>query len=499
MKAIKNLTLILCLVFLVGCINYSSSNNTKKLDASLIQFDDNTYPVVIIGGGFAGLTASIYLGQANIKHVLIEGPIPGGAITSSHSVCNWPGEKNISGIDLANKVKEHAISTGANIINAQVNSVDFSVWPYLINITQDNQDKTIKTLSCIIATGATATFLDIPGEQEYFGRGVSKCATCDGPFYKNKTVAIIGGGNTAITDALYLSNIAKKVYLIVRRDILRASGKQVDTVKNKSNIEIIYNTNIKKVIGDNNKVTGLEIFNNKNNSTSELSVDGMFLAIGAKPNTELLKNKIDLDQEGYILTHKNQKTSKSGIFACGDVSEPEYKQLIIASGDGARSAMHAQKFLDKIGFVSEYKTEVTQETQEPEQTKEIAKQEIKQEIKKIAPAKTQTFGSVIEITDNEQFTKEVLNYKGKVVADFYAHWCFPCKMMHPIVDALAKELKNIKFVKTDVSNVEILGQIWGVRGVPTFILFEDGQEVYRFSGGRDEAGFKQIIKNKLNI
>ena len=240
MKAIKNLTLILCLVFLVGCLNYSSTKNFKKLDASVVKIDDSTYPVVIIGGGFAGLTSSIYLSQGNIKHVLLEGTIPGGAITASHSVCNWPGEKNISGIDLANKIKEHAISSGANIINAQVNSVDFSVWPYLINIKENNQDKIIQALSCIIATGATANFLDIPGEKEYFGHGVSKCATCDGPFYKEKTVAIVGGGNTAITDALYLSNIAKKVYLIVRRDTLRASGKQTDTVKNKSNIEIIY-------------------------------------------------------------------------------------------------------------------------------------------------------------------------------------------------------------------------------------------------------------------
>ncbi len=483
MNAIKNVTLILCLFFLVGCLNYSSTKNLKKLDASTVTLNDNTYPVVIIGGGFAGLTAGLYLSQANIKHVVIEGPEPGGAITASHSVCNWPGEKNITGVNLANKLKDHAVSSGTNILNTFVESVDFSVWPYLIKTKNQN----IKALSCIITTGSTANFLNIPGESEYFGRGVSKCATCDGPFYKNKTVAIIGGGNTAITDALYLSNIAKKIYLIVRRGVLRASGRSTQTVKNKKNIEILYNTNVKEVLGDNNKVTTLKIFNNKNNTISELPVDGMFLAIGAIPNTTLFENKLELDKSGHIITQKHQNTSKQGILTAGDVNEPEYKQLIIAAGQGAKAAMQAQKFLDKIGFVSE-NSRVLSEKQE-------TSQKIQPTLEKKQASKT--FGSVLEITSPRQFQKEILDYDGKVVADFYAHWCYPCKMMHPIIEKLAKDLKSIKFVKADISNIDALGNVWGIRGVPTFILFENGKEVHRFSGGRNEDDFRAIIEEKL--
>lgn len=483
MKRLKSITFAIALVFLSGCIN---SNSLNKFNINKVQVDKDVYPVVIIGGGFGGLTSGMYLAQANIKHILLEGETPGGAITMSHSVCNWPGEKNISGPDLAAKIKDHAKSSGANIVSSTVIDVDFSVWPYLIK-TKDN--KTIKALSCIIGTGATPIFLNIPGEDKYFGKGVSKCATCDGPFYKNKTVAVIGGGNTAITDASYLSNIAKKIYLVVRRDKLRAMGKAVDTLISKPNVEVLYNTNVKEVIGDNKKVTKLKILNNKNNSISNINVDGMFLAIGAKPNSQLFENQLELDSNKHIILNNGQKTSLKGIFAVGDICEPEFKQLIIASGHGAKAAMQTQKFLDKIGYTPK-EQEVKKETKPTVKPKVQPKQQTAQ--------KSTDHENLISLKNVDEFKEEVLNYNGNVVVDFYAHWCFPCKMMMPVIEKLAKEFSGkVKFVKADVSQIQALGGMWSVRGVPTFIFFKDGKEIHRFSGGREENDLRNMINSKF--
>lgn len=481
MNSVKNLTLVLCLFFLVGCVGFSSSSNDlKHFNLDNTEIDENVYPVVVIGGGVGGLTAGMYMGQANIKNLLIQGKTPGGVITMSHSVCNWPGEKNISGIKLAEKIQEHAKSSGADILDAKVTKVDFSVWPYVIRTKKGSEkSKIIKALSCIIATGSKPVLLNITGEQKYFGRGVSQCATCDGPFYKNKTVAVIGGGNTAITDASYLSNIAKKVYLIVRRNKLRAVGKIVNEIVAKPNIEILYNTNVKEVVGDNEKVVGLKIYNNQNDKTSDLAVDGMFLAIGAVPNSKLFKNKLEMDKKGYITLKNGQETSKSGVFVVGDVCEPEYKQLVIAAGQGAKAAMQTQKFLEDIG----YDVNKFEKANKPVIVKE---DEVKEK-----------FGHTIEITDVDQFKKEVLDYNGNVVVDFYASWCYPCKMMMPIIKKMAQDLPDIKFVKADVSEIDSLGAIWAVRGVPTFIFFKDGKNIHRFSGGRDEVTFKAMIAEKF--
>lgn len=482
MNSVKNWTIVLCLFFLVGCVRFSSTSNERRnFSLDNIVLDEDTYPVVIIGGGFGGLVAGMYVGQANIKNLLIQGETLGGAITMSHSVCNWPGEENISGMKLAEKIANHSKSSGANILDSTVTDVDFSVWPYIIKMKKGTEkSKIVKALSCIIATGAKPVFLNIPGEQKYFGRGVSKCATCDGPFYKDKVVVVVGGGNTAITDCSYLSNIAKKVYLIVRRNKLRAAGNIVNEIISRPNVEVLYNSNVREVIGDDEKVTGLKIHNNQNNTISDLTVDGMFLAIGAVPNSELFVNKLDMDEKGYIALDEGQETSEPGIFVVGDVCEPEYKQLIIAAGHGAKAAMQTQKFLEGIGYdIGKF-----------EKSNNIIKPEVINNDK-------EEFGQVIEITDIDQFKKEVLNFDGNVVVDFYAHWCHPCKMMMPIIKKMAHDLPNIKFVKADVSKIDTLGSIWGVQGVPTFIFFKNGNDIHRFSGGRDEASFKAMIKEKF--
>lgn len=491
MNSFKAITFATALAFLSGCIN---SNSLNKFNINKIEMDKDVYPVVIIGGGFGGLTSGMYLAQANIKHILLEGETPGGAITLSHSVCNWPGEKNISGPDLAAKIEDHSKSSGSNIVSNRVRSVDFSVWPYLI---KTNDNKTIKALSCIIGTGATPIFLNIPGEDKYFGRGVSKCATCDGPFYKNKTVAVIGGGNTAITDASYLSNIVKKLYLVVRRDKLRAMGKAVDTLIAKPNVEILYNTNVKEVIGDGQKVTKLKIFNNKTDSISYININGMFLAIGSKPNSQIFENQLELDKDKHIIVNNGQETSIKGIFAAGDVCEPEFKQLVIASGDGAKAAMQVQKFLDEIGYTQiKVKPSVIKQAKKTKSSavKQAKKEELtpRQNITK----KSNDHENLIELKNVGEFKDEVLSYKGNVFVDFYAHWCAPCKMMMPIVEKLSKEFSGkVKFVKADVSQIQALGAMWSVRGVPTFIFFKNGKEIRRFSGGRAESDLRNIIKS----
>ncbi|MFA5075202.1 MAG: FAD-dependent oxidoreductase, partial [Candidatus Babeliales bacterium] len=243
MDFMKNVVLILCLVFLLGCLKFSVDNNDlKAFDINQITLDNQTYPIVVLGGGIGGLTASIYLAQANVETFLIQGDLPGGALTMSQSVRNWPSEIDIPGKNLIQKIENQALKNGVKFINGQVESVDFSNWPYIINLKTDDNKKTIKALSCIIAMGATPNFLNITGEKEYWGKGVSNCAICDGSLYKNKVVAIVGAGNAAITEGLYLADIAKKVYVFVRKDSLKVSGKFVDEFLSKPNVKILYNT-----------------------------------------------------------------------------------------------------------------------------------------------------------------------------------------------------------------------------------------------------------------
>ncbi len=301
---------------------------------------------LIIGSGPAGYTAAIYASRANLNPVVYEGMQPGGQLTTTTEIDNFPGyPMGVTGNDLMEDLKKQAQRFGTEVRYGAVTAVDFSERPFKLRI---NDEKDILADTVIIATGAVAKYLGLPSEEKYKGAGVSACATCDGFFYRKRNVAVVGGGDTACEEATYLAGLCNKVYLIVRRDVLRASKAMQERVMNTPNIEILWNTSTKEILGDEFGVTGAALVNNVSGEESQIKIHGFFLAIGHHPNSEVFKPYVETNSEGYIITDgRSQKTSVPGVFAAGDVQDPVYRQAIAAAGSGCRAAMDAEKFLQE--------------------------------------------------------------------------------------------------------------------------------------------------------
>lgn len=304
---------------------------------------------LIIGSGPAGYTAAIYAGRADLKPVLYSGIQPGGQLTTTTIVENFPGYPNgVDGNQMMMDLKEQASRFGADIRDGSISKVDFSKRPYHI---VDERGNEILADTVIIATGASAKYLGLADEEKYRGQGVSACATCDGFFYRKRTVAVVGGGDTACEEAMYLAGLAKKVYMIVRKPYLRAAEVMQQRVKEKENIEILFETNTLGLFGENG-VEGAHLVKRKGESDEEefdIAIDGFFLAIGHKPNTELFKDYIDLDEQGFIkVVPGTTSTNVPGVFAAGDVADPVYRQGIVAAGSGAKAAIEADRYLQQL-------------------------------------------------------------------------------------------------------------------------------------------------------
>ncbi len=292
------------------------------------------YDVIVIGAGPAGLTSALYLQRANKSVLVIEAKAYGGQIINAHKIENYPGIESISGFDFATNLYNQVKKLGAEIKYETVLRVED-------NKTVVTNKGSYQAKAVIIATGSEKRKLNIPKEEEYVGKGVSYCATCDGNFYKNKVVAVTGGGNTALEDALYLSDLASKVYLIHRRDEFRAEPTYVDIVRNKGNIELILNSNIVEINGEDN-IKSITIKDN-NDNTRVLDIDGLFIAVGQEPKNEIFKNVVDLNDRGYIITSDDVHTKTGGIYAAGDTRVKDLRQLTTAVGDGSVAAMTAIK------------------------------------------------------------------------------------------------------------------------------------------------------------
>ena len=307
---------------------------------------------LIIGSGPAGYTAAIYTSRANIAPLVIEGMQPGGQLTTTTEIENFPGQPNgTTGPQLMEDIRSQAIKFGADIRTGLVTEVDFSVRPFK---AKTNTGLDIEADSVIISTGASARYLGLPDEQKYSGLGVSACATCDGFFYRKKRVAVVGGGDTACEEALYLSNLASDVFLIVRKPHLRASKVMQSRVLNKSNIKVLFNTNTTGLYGD-EYLEGAHLVENVGTSNEQhydLALDGFFLAIGHTPNTGVFSQYIDLDPSGYIkVKGSGTQTNVPGVFAAGDVADPVYRQAITAAGMGCKAALDVERFLNEEGLV----------------------------------------------------------------------------------------------------------------------------------------------------
>lgn len=302
------------------------------------------FDVVIIGGGPAGYTAALYASRAGLSVMLLEMLIPGGQMASTSRIDNYPGfDETIEGFDLAMKMKAGAEKAGALNEFAEVTELVLTSQPKLIKTTSDSYE----AKSVIIATGAEPRKLGIDNEDELRGLGISYCATCDGMMFKGKTVVVVGGGNSAAENALYLSKLCPKVYLVHRRDFLRASAIYQHKLQNTKNIEIVWNSQINKLIYD-NIITGVELFNNATKETTSIDCSGVFVAVGRAPNIDLVKNQLNTDSQGYIIADETTKTTIPGVFVAGDVRQKPLRQIVTAAADGAVASKFAEEYIGDL-------------------------------------------------------------------------------------------------------------------------------------------------------
>lgn len=300
--------------------------------------------VIIIGGGPGGYTAALYSARANLKTMVIEKLSAGGQMATTSQVDNYPGfEEGVNGFELGEKMRQGAERFGVESLFAEVESVDLSAQPKVIH-TSDG-DYFARTV--ILATGANPREMGLEEEQKLKGRGVAYCATCDGMFYRNKTVVVVGGGNTAVADALFLSKICNKVYLVHRRDQLRASKSYMSALKQSLNIEFIWNAKVREILHD-KKVTGVVTEDIESGDTIKVACDGVFVAIGRIPNTDLFKGQLELDEGGYIVANETTKTNLPGVFAVGDVRTKPLRQIVTATADGAVASKFAEEYIDML-------------------------------------------------------------------------------------------------------------------------------------------------------
>jgi len=324
----------------------SMDNLEEKKSGNSVNSEKEKVKCLIIGSGPAGYTAAIYAARANLNPVLYEGLEPGGQLTTTTEVENYPGyPEGVTGPVMMEDLKKQAQRFGTDVRFGLATATDLSERPFKVTI--DNE-KVIEAETLIIATGATAKYLGLESEEKYKGQGVSACATCDGFFYKGKDVAVVGGGDTAAEEATYLAGICNKVYLIIRKDYMRASKVMVERVMKTPNIEVLFEHVTKEIVGDMSGVNGVVLKNSKGEEVKK-DIHGFFVAIGHKPNSDIFKDYIETDEVGYIITEPgSSKTKVPGVFACGDVMDPHYRQAITAAGSGCKAAMDAERFLGSL-------------------------------------------------------------------------------------------------------------------------------------------------------
>lgn len=423
--------------------------------------------VVIVGGGVGGLTSAVYLARGGAAPLVIQGK--SSAIVQSKKVQNWPGDIEISGIELVEKMRNQAEKNGAIISQEEMVSIDVSSRPFSMIVQEvynPSKQRKIIADACIIAMGTKTKTLEVPGEKKYESRGVYTCAVCDGPLYKDKIVAVVGGGDAAVLEADYLCAIAKKVYLVVRGNQLKGVEKsRREGLAKQSNLEIIYQSEVKEINGSENGVEKI-VIENRSEEKKMIEVDAVFLAIGATPNTTLLTGQVDLDEHGYIVCKNHLETSVPGLFAVGDVTDPIFKQAVSAAGEGAKAAIQAQTYLAS-------------------HKRKAPKPDVKEK------PQVQPQGQVVEIKNMQQLQDLFKVSQLPILVDFYATWCSPCRYLSPYIDTWAKELEGkVVVCKVNVDLAKEVAQSYNIRSMPTVLhLNATGQEMAR------KVGPQEIIKH----
>lgn len=327
-----------------ACLVGLSRAQAPALDK--LQGVENLVSVLVVGSGPAGYAAAVHGARAGFDTLVIEGRLPGGQLTQTRDVENWPGVKKNKGPLIMAEQRQQVLDAGASIMSELVTAVDLSRWPFMVTLSDGT---VVHALALICATGSQPDKLGVPGEGDYWGRGVSTCAVCDAPLYKRKQVVIVGGGDSAVEEALQLSMYAKKVTLLVRRDQLRASWAMQRKLDEVSAIEVCYNKSVTGVIGDGDSVTALDVMDARTKQIDRMTIDGVFLAIGHKPCSALVAQQVQCDEQGYVvLKGRSQQTSVAGVFAAGEVADSVYRQAAVAAGDGSKAGRDAERFLYEI-------------------------------------------------------------------------------------------------------------------------------------------------------
>lgn len=482
----------------------------KAFNARNFTASDNHYPVVVIGGGVGGLTASLYLSLANISHLVLEGSTEGGLLTQSLSVRNWPGYLDSPGRTISEAIKKQAQTYGATITQEELVHIDTSMWPYRLttrNVLDPSQTRVIQALSVIVAMGAQSRYLGIPGEKEYWSKGVTNCAVCEGSLYKDKEVCVVGGGDSAMEEASYLSSIARHVTVFVRSGGLRAVDKRKDEVLEKPNVTIVYNTVVKEIKGDGRKVTNIVIENTLTNTVETKPIDGVFLALGFIPNTQMFATKLSLTKEGYIRLFNDQETSVPGVYAVGDIVDPLYKQAITAAGDGCRAALQAQRFLSDVGYNAspgtiapdKAKPLVAAETEKKQEEIAEALDTVNKEVS-VSSEKIVADGTLHEYESEEQLMNALEGIMVPYVVDYYAPWCGPCKMITPLLQELAQKHKgSVAFIKVNIDKLPLQAKKDAIFGVPTVrFCKKDHSETNRLVGLQSLKVYENNIRTLLS-
>ncbi|MBP6892432.1 FAD-dependent oxidoreductase [Candidatus Babeliales bacterium] len=461
-QTVKFFLLILPMICLVACLKRSAENFKPSVHYHLNDAlkEENVVPVAIIGSGPAGLSASLYVARAGMKAFVFAGPVPCGQLTQTTFIENWPGRDRVLGMDLMSDIKKQAESFGATVIHDSVMKINFEQWPFAIE-TEDG--KKFKAMAVILATGAQPRKLNIVGESEYWGKGVTTCAVCDAPYFKNKEVVISGGGDSAAEMVFELAPYVKKVTILVRKDAMRAAVAMQKKVFEHPNAVVEYHKEIKAVYGDGQTVTSIDVYDNQTKNTERRTIDGVFLAIGHDPNNQMLQDGIKLDEHGYVLMDgRSQETLTPGVFAAGEIQDPVYRQAIVAAGEGVKAALDATSFLYEIGFNSEIGLKLDKNFFEHFS-------DIKLELQ--------------EITENKELYDLILNAKGLVLLDFYSTDCPGCMQMLPSLEAVASKLADkLTILKTNALKIRttILRELYyehdiKVKKTPSLLVFKDGK------------------------
>ena len=438
------------LLFFKGSTFYTAPKQPFNLSTALLR--KNIVPALIIGSGPAGLGAALYTARTHIKTLVICGNESGGQLTETTSIENWPAKKKLSGAALMNEFKEQVTGFGADLLNDTVAQIDFSTWPFTV-ITQGG--KTLHALCIIIATGSSPEHLNVPGAQEYLGKGIAVCSICDAPFHKGKKVAVIGGNEPDLERALQLAAYAQKVTVIVDGNQLQAARVVQEYIQQQNNIEILFNTNIKRIIGDTKKVTGLELYTTTTGKNFTIPVDAAYITTGYTPNSHLFAKFIKTDADGYIMVEgRTQKTSLPGVFAAGMVADKLYPKAGVAVGSGIKAALDLINFLQDIGYTP--------------QVAEQAKH-------KLFTAHTGTKGKISTIETVEQLNQKLSETDKIAVIEFFAPYCPQCTQFTAHFEHLASTFKDkAHFLQVNVKKSPELSKQFAITSIPALFILKQG-------------------------